>query len=66
VDMHIVVGRDRTVEESHGIADAIEEEIRRVLPGSSVITHVEPCAPPCDACPLGHGGEAGDCRSPRR
>lgn len=51
VQMHIVVGKDRTVEAAHEIAEEIEQDIRNALPGSAVIIHVEPCTPECDSCP---------------
>jgi divalent metal cation (Fe/Co/Zn/Cd) transporter len=31
-----------TVNEAHALADRLEREIRSALPGSSVITHLEP------------------------
>jgi cation diffusion facilitator family transporter len=51
VQMHIVVGKDRTVEAAHRIAEEIEQDIRKALPGSAVIIHIEPCTPACDSCP---------------
>lgn len=42
VDLHIVVPDAMTVEEAHRLCDAIEIDIRRVLPDTDVTIHVEP------------------------
>jgi len=51
VQLHIVVPRDRTVEEGHRVAEDVEDEIRALFPGSAVTVHVEPCTPDCAECP---------------
>ncbi|OPY29396.1 MAG: ferrous iron efflux protein F [Methanocella sp. PtaU1.Bin125] len=43
VDLHLVVSRDMSVEQAHGLADHIEHDITVRFPRTSVITHVEPC-----------------------
>ena len=43
VDLHLVVSRDMSVEQSHSLADHIEKDITDRFPRTSVITHVEPC-----------------------
>ena len=50
VDLHLCVARSLTVEQSHGLADRLEEQIREALPRTSVVIHVEPCDACCDAC----------------
>ncbi|MFW6103027.1 MAG: cation diffusion facilitator family transporter [Chloroflexota bacterium] len=57
VQMHIVVGRDRTVEDAHNVAEELERAIREALPGTAVTIHIEPCSPPCEEC-------AAQCDSP--
>ena len=42
IDLHLVVRRDERIEDIHRICDHLEEEIRRALPGSHIIIHVEP------------------------
>jgi cation diffusion facilitator family transporter len=42
VEMHLLVPGEMSVREGHGIADEIEENIRAALPGSAVLTHLEP------------------------
>ncbi|HEX5094272.1 MAG TPA: cation diffusion facilitator family transporter [Burkholderiales bacterium] len=46
VEMHVLVPGDMNVREAHRIADEIEEAIRAELPGSAVITHLEPIEDP--------------------
>lgn len=46
VEMHVLVPGEMTVREGHRIADEIEEAIRASLPGSAVITHLEPIEDP--------------------
>ena len=58
VQLHIVVPRDRTVEEGHRVAEDVEDEIRTLFPGSAVTVHVEPCTPDCAECPT-------PCENPR-
>lgn len=42
VDMHLLVPGAMTVREAHRVADEIEDRIRDALPGSAVLTHLEP------------------------
>jgi cation diffusion facilitator family transporter len=46
VDMHLLVPGQMSVREGHRIADEIEDRIREVLPGSAVLTHLEPIEDP--------------------
>ncbi|WP_034638617.1 cation diffusion facilitator family transporter [Desulfofalx alkaliphila] len=52
VDLHLVVPRCRTIQEAHQLCDAIESEIEKELPLSTVLIHSEPCRPPenCEGC----------------
>jgi cation diffusion facilitator family transporter len=43
IDLHLVVSRELNVEQAHGLADHIEEDIKARFPRASVIIHVEPC-----------------------
>jgi cation diffusion facilitator family transporter len=43
VDLHLVVSRDMNIEEAHGLADHIEEDLKTRFSRISVIIHVEPC-----------------------
>ena len=46
VDMHLLVPGAMTVSEAHRVADEIEDKIRVALPGSAVLTHLEPIEDP--------------------
>ena len=46
VDMHLLVPGAMTVREAHRVADEIEDRIREALPGSAVLTHLEPIEEP--------------------
>ena len=46
VDMHLLVPGAMSVREGHRLADEIEEQIRAALPGSAVLTHLEPIEDP--------------------
>jgi cation diffusion facilitator family transporter len=51
VDLHLVVKRDVTVQESHDLCDDLEQNLQEAL-GSNVSLniHVEPCDSDCDRC----------------
>ncbi len=42
VEFHLVVPKDMLVSESHAICDRLEESIQAVIPGATVLIHVEP------------------------
>ena len=46
VEMHLLVPGAMTVAEGHRLADEIEDKIRAALPGSAVLTHLEPIEDP--------------------
>ncbi len=50
VDLHLVMSKDISLEEAHGICDQIEAEITLKLPQSNVVIHAEPCNEECKAC----------------
>ena len=50
VDFHLVIPKNASVEEAHGMCDHLEEDIESRLPNSSVTIHVEPCAIECEQC----------------
>jgi len=51
VQVHILVPKDKTVEEGHKIAEDTEDEIRALFQNAAVTIHVEPCTPDCAECP---------------
>jgi len=42
IDLHLVVPGDMSVAEAHQLCDHLEGDLRRLLPGSEVLIHVEP------------------------
>jgi cation diffusion facilitator family transporter len=52
IDLHLVVSKKITVEQSHGLADRIETAIKGRFPRASIVIHVEPCAAgkECQSC----------------
>jgi len=50
IDMHLVVPKTQTVEQSHGLADEITAKIKERFAGSHVLVHIEPCDGTCDDC----------------
>lgn len=43
IDLHLVVSKDMNIEQAHGLADHIENDLAGRFPRTSVIIHVEPC-----------------------
>jgi cation diffusion facilitator family transporter len=50
IDMHLVVPKTLTIEESHALSDAITARIKERLAYSHVLIHCEPCDGSCDDC----------------
>lgn len=46
VEMHVLVPGSWTVREGHDVCEAVEQEVMAALPGTSVITHLEPVEDP--------------------
>ncbi len=51
VDFHVVVCRDRSLEEAHRVADHLEHEIGKLLGNTHVVTHIDPCGEDCPSTP---------------
>jgi cation diffusion facilitator family transporter len=50
VNLHLVMPKNSSVEDTHQICDSIEDNIAKRLQDSSVTIHVEPCFEECDQC----------------
>jgi len=50
IDLHLVMPKNASVEESHSLCDRLELEIAERLVDCSVTIHVEPCSEECDGC----------------
>ena len=58
IDLHITVPSAMSVNESHGMVESMEIEIRERLPGSVIVVHVEPCSEDCESCKIDRSREA--------
>lgn len=43
IDFHLTVCKHLTVQAAHDITERIEDDIRRLVPGSDIIVHLDPC-----------------------
>ena len=50
IDMHLVVPKQITVETGHILCDQITEDIKKCLPHSHILVHIEPCPGGCEVC----------------
>lgn len=50
IDVHMIVPRNLSVKDGHDLVDHLEHEIKKELPGSSIIIHIEPCDQNCTRC----------------
>jgi cation diffusion facilitator family transporter len=50
IDLHLVVKRDRNIEDVHNLCNEIERRIRARLSNVQVLIHVEPCSQHCNQC----------------
>ncbi|MBP1732397.1 MAG: cation diffusion facilitator family transporter [Deltaproteobacteria bacterium] len=48
VDFHLLTCRKLTIEEAHGLASQVEQEIKRRITTVDLTIHVEPCAYTCE------------------
>ncbi len=51
IDLHLVMAKDASLEETHKLCDHLEEDIKSKLANASVTIHVEPCEMECKECP---------------
>ncbi|MBM3117982.1 MAG: cation transporter [Chloroflexi bacterium] len=52
VDLHLVMAKDASLEQTHQVCDLLEHDIQAKLPRSNVTIHVEPCDGKCKQCPI--------------
>ena len=50
IDVHMIVSRNLTVKDGHDMVDHLEHEIKKELPRSSIVIHIEPCDENCARC----------------
>lgn len=52
VDVHMIVPRNLSVKEGHDIVDHLESDIKKELPKTVIVVHMEPCDANCERCKL--------------
>jgi cation diffusion facilitator family transporter len=52
IDVHMIVPRNLSVKEGHDLVDHLEHDIKKELPRSVIVVHMEPCDANCDSCKL--------------
>jgi cation diffusion facilitator family transporter len=52
IDLHMVVPKYTSVDEAHRITEHLENDIRKKLPHTSMIIHIEPCESKCGDCQM--------------
>ena len=50
--MHLVLPKEKSLEEAHELTDKIEAEIAAKLKNTTVVIHMEPCDGECVGCLL--------------
>lgn len=50
IDLHIIVPHDVSVKDGHSYVEEIENQIKKDLPGSVIVVHIEPCDEDCRRC----------------
>lgn len=50
IELHIIIPKHLTVENSHNLCDKIEEDLKLNLKNSHITIHVEPCDSSCHIC----------------
>ena len=50
IDMHLVLPKEKSLEEAHALTEKIESEIGARLKNTTVVIHMEPCDGECKGC----------------
>jgi cation diffusion facilitator family transporter len=52
IDVHMIVPRNLSVKEGHDLVDHLENDIKKELPMTVIVVHMEPCDANCERCKL--------------
>lgn len=52
IDLHLVVPHGLSVKEGHDLVDDLERDIKKELPHTTVVVHIEPCDANCERCKM--------------
>jgi cation diffusion facilitator family transporter len=50
IDLHLVVPMNLSIKDGHSLVEELERDIKKELPGSIIVVHIEPCDENCDNC----------------
>jgi len=50
IDLHLVVPMNLSIKDGHSLVEELERDIKKELPGSIIVVHIEPCDENCDRC----------------
>jgi len=52
IDLHVTVPKDLSVKDGHDLVSHLESDIKKELPRSVIVIHIEPCKAECDKCKM--------------
>jgi cation diffusion facilitator family transporter len=50
IDLHLVVPMNLSIKDGHSLVEELERDIKKELPGSIIVVHIEPCDENCERC----------------
>lgn len=50
IDLHVVVPMNMSIKDGHSLVEELEADIKRALPESIIVVHIEPCDENCEIC----------------
>jgi cation diffusion facilitator family transporter len=56
IDLHIIVPRNLSIKEGHDLVDKLEQDIKKELPHTVTVVHIEPCDANCEKCKMSPPG----------
>lgn len=52
IDLHLIVPMNLSIKAGHDLVEDIEKDVRKELPKSIIVVHIEPCDENCERCKL--------------
>ena len=56
IDLHMIVPRNLSIKEGHDLVDKLEQDIKKALPHTITVVHIEPCDANCESCKMSPPG----------
>jgi cation diffusion facilitator family transporter len=60
IDLHLTVPSGLSVKEGHDLVEHLETEIKKALPNTTIVIHIEPCDSDCGKCKMAHEAKVFD------